>query len=86
VARCPHQSLGAPGHLPGCTPAESEQQDAHRIDALHDQVRDAMRERGRLAGAGARDDQQRPRNEAAVGVALAEAGRGALLGVQFVVQ
>jgi hypothetical protein len=49
-------------------------------------VRDAMRERGRLAGAGARDDQQRPRNEAAVGVALAEAGRGALLGVQFVVQ
>jgi hypothetical protein len=45
----------------GCrSTREREQQDALGIDSVEDEVRHAMRKRVRLAGARARDDQQRP--------------------------
>ena len=50
----------APLHLRRRAPREREQQDALRIGAVQRQMRDAMRQRVGLAGAGAGDDQQRP--------------------------
>ncbi len=46
-------------HLGGGAAREGEQQDAARVGAALDEVGDAMHERGRLAGAGAGDDEQR---------------------------
>ncbi len=46
-------------HLGGGAPREGEQQDAAGIDAVDDEMRDPMRQGVGLAGAGARDDQQR---------------------------
>ena len=52
LSRAPFERLG------GAT-REREQQDALRIGAIRDQMRGATRERARLAGAGAGNDQQR---------------------------
>ena len=51
----------AAAHLGGGAPRESQHQDARRIDAVDHQMRDAVRQRVGLAGAGAGDDQQRAR-------------------------
>jgi hypothetical protein len=55
---------------------EGEEQDAARIGALHHQMGDAVCERVGLAGAGARNDQQRPR------LSVAMLDGAALLGIQ----
>ena len=47
-------------HLGRRAAREGHQQDAARIGAVDDQMRDAVRQRVGLAGAGAGDDQQRP--------------------------
>ena len=47
-------------HLGGGAARECQQQDAVRIGAVHDQMRDTMRQRVGLARARPRDDQQRP--------------------------
>ena len=60
VAAAVDQQTGAADHLLGGAPGESEQEDRARIDALIDQMGDAVDQRASLAGAGAGDDQQRP--------------------------
>ena len=49
----------AAGHFERRAARKGQQQDAARIGALHHQIGDPMRERVGLAGAGARDHQQR---------------------------
>ena len=49
----------APSHLERRAAREGEEQDALRVAAARDEVRDAMRQRIGLAGAGTREDQQR---------------------------
>ena len=66
--------LDAAQHLGGGAAREREQQDAPRVGAALDEVRHAVHERGRLAGAGAGDDEQRP-------VAVRHGGE--LLGVEL---
>ena len=61
-------------HLGGGAAREREQQDAPRVGAALDEVGDAVHERGRLAGAGAGDDEQRT---------VAVLGGGELLGVEL---
>src|SRR3954470_15988281 len=63
-----------PRHLERRTAREGQEQDALRIRALGDEMRDAVRERIGLAGAGAGDDEERRR---------AMTRRRALRGVQF---
>ena len=60
-ARGPDEPLGAREHLAGGAAGEGEQEDALGRDASLDEVRDAVDERARLAGARAGDDQQRAR-------------------------
>ena len=67
-------ALRAPRHLERRAAREGEQQDALRVRALENQMRHAVRERVGLAGAGTRENQQRPG---------AMARRRALRGVQF---
>ena len=66
--------LDAAQHLGGGAAREREQQDAPRVGAALDEVGDAVHERGRLAGAGAGDDEQR---------SVAVLGGGELLGVEL---
>src|SRR5262249_13971693 len=54
-----HDVVGAALHLHGRAARECEHEDARRIDARQREMRDAMRDRVGLAGAGARDDEQR---------------------------
>ena len=61
-------------HLGGGAARERQQQDAARVGAARDEVGDALHERGRLAGAGAGDDEQR---------SVAVLGGGELLGVEL---
>ena len=61
-------------HLGGGAAREREQQDAPRVGAALDELGDAVDERGRLAGAGAGDDEQRP---------VAVPGGGELVGVEL---
>ena len=51
-------ALDPPRHLGGGAAREGHQQDAARIGAVDDQMRDAVRQRVGLAGAGAGDHQQ----------------------------
>ena len=60
VAAGGEHGLDAPQHLGGGAAREREQQHAPRVGAALDEVRHAVHERGRLAGAGAGDDEQRP--------------------------
>ena len=53
-------ALDPPGHFRRGAARKGHQQDAPRIGALDDQMRDAVRQRVGLAGTGAGDDQQRP--------------------------
>ena len=46
-------------HLGGCAARERQQHDPAGVDAVDDEMRDPMRQRVGLAGAGAGDDQQR---------------------------
>ena len=62
-------------HLGGGAAREGHQQDAARVGAVDDQMRDAVRERVGLARAGAGDDQQRPGDVAAVAVPCSTARR-----------
>ena len=55
----PREPLCAPGHLLRGAARERQQQDPPRIGPVGDELRDAMCERCRLAGAGAGDDQER---------------------------
>ncbi len=71
-------ALDAPGHLRGSAARKRHQQDAARIGALDDQMRDAVGQRVGLAGPGAGDDQQRLGN-----AAVAVHDRQALLGVEL---
>ena len=57
-------------HLARGFVGEGEQQDVARIDAVLEQVGDAIGERARLAGAGAGDDEQRARRRRHGGVLL----------------
>src|SRR3974377_514790 len=50
--------LRAPGALRSSSPRKGHQQTPARIRAADDQMCDAMRERARLAGAGASDDEK----------------------------
>ena len=76
-------ALDAFGHLCRGAAREGHQQDAARIGAPDDQVRDAVGQRVGLAGPGAGDDQQRSANtavamhdrQALLGIELAEIGR-----------
>ena len=52
-------ALDAPHHLLRRPPGEGHQQHAPRVGAREDQMRDPVRQRAGLAGAGAGDDQQR---------------------------
>ena len=63
--RIGHHALRAPRHLERRATREGQQQHAFRRHAGEQQVRDAMRQRAGLAGAGARDDEQRPGLDAA---------------------
>jgi hypothetical protein len=54
-----HDALGAPDHLLRRAPRERQQQDAPWIGAIEHELGDAVRERRRLAGPGARDHEQR---------------------------
>jgi hypothetical protein len=54
-------ALDALRHLGGGTTGEGHQQDAARIGAFDDEMRDAMSQRVRLARAGPCDNQQRAR-------------------------
>ncbi len=71
--RLRQQRVDAPQHLGGGAAREREQQDAPRVGAAGDEVRDAVHQRGRLAGARAGDDEQR---------AVAVRGGGELLGIE----
>ena len=62
----------APGHLERRAARKREKEEALRIGAVRDEMRDAMRQRIGLARAGAGEDQERP---------LAMAGGRALRGV-----
>ena len=73
AARREHR-LDPAQHLGGGAAREREQQDAARVGAALDEVGDAVHERGRLAGAGAGDDEQR---------AVAVLGGGQLLGIEL---
>ena len=73
AARRQHR-LDAPQHLGGGAAREGEQQDAPRVGAALDEVRHAVHQRGRLAGAGAGDDEQR---------AVAVLRRGELLWIEL---
>ena len=55
----PDQLRHALAHLLGGLVGERDREDLHRVHALVDEVRDAMREHPGLAGAGAGDDEQR---------------------------
>ena len=57
-------------HLARGFVGEGEEQDVARIDAVLEQVGDAIRQGARLAGAGAGDDQQRTRRRGHRGVLL----------------
>ena len=65
-------------HLLGGAAREGQQQNALGRDALEQQMRDAMRERVGLAGARARDDEQRPGRKA--GTARRAVGGSLVLG------
>ena len=76
-----NDSCDAPRHLGGRAPRKCQQKDAAWIDAGRNQATYAMRQRVRLPGAGAGDDQQRtgrftiktmPRGSALVGIQSAE--------------
>jgi hypothetical protein len=54
-------ALDAAGHLGGGAARKRQQQDAVRIGAVDDQMRDAMRKRVGLAGSSSGNDQQRRR-------------------------
>ena len=71
-------ALDALGHLRCGAAREGHQQDAARIGAVDDQMRDAVGQRVGLAGAGAGDDQQRP-GDAAVAMLDGQA----LLGIEL---
>ena len=70
------------GHLGGGPSRKRQQQDSRRIDAGEQQVRDPVRERRGLAGAGTGNDQQRPGPEAAVAADGPVAGSETLCGIQ----
>ena len=74
VAAPREHRLHAAQHLGGGAAGEREQEDAPRVGAARDELGDAVDERGRLAGAGAGDDEQRP---------VAVLGGGELLGVEL---
>ncbi len=67
-------------HLVGRAAREGQQQDAERIGAGFDQPHDAVRQGRGLAGAGAGNDQERPRG----GIADAELDCRPLLGIERV--
>ena len=73
VAARRERRLDPAQHLGGGAAREREQQDAPRVCPALDEVRDAVHERRRLAGAGAGDDEQR---------AVAVLRGGELLGVE----
>ena len=54
-----HEAFGAAEHFLGGAAGEGEEEDALGRDAALEQVRDAVDQRARLAGAGAGDDEQR---------------------------
>ena len=56
---CADDPLDAPRHLRGRAAREGQEQDAPRIGAVDDEVRDAVREGVGLARAGAGDDEER---------------------------
>ena len=58
--RAPSDALGAPLHLGRGAAREGQQQDAVRVGAVDDEMRDAVGERVGLARARAGDHQQRP--------------------------
>ncbi len=64
--RRPDDVFDAPRHFLGGATRECQQENALRIDTFDDQVRDAVGEGHRLAGAGSGDDQQRAGEEATV--------------------
>ena len=70
--RLPQYRLDAARHFHRCAARERQQQDAPGIDALDDEVGDSMRQRHGLAGARARNDQQRSGIERCADPALAE--------------
>jgi hypothetical protein len=78
-----HQPLGTPDHFGGGAAAEGQQQDPRRVDTLEHQLCDPVGERGRLAGAGAGDDQQRPALPVAA-LAPSVGGGRALFGIEAV--
>jgi hypothetical protein len=80
--RLAHDLHRAPAHLERGAARERQQKDALRVDAMQREVRDAMRERGRLAGARTRDDEQRTRAHALLGQRIAERSGAPLRGVQ----
>jgi hypothetical protein len=58
AAGAPDEAFRAGEHLLGDAAREGEEEDALRRDAALDEVRDAVDERARLAGAGAGDDEE----------------------------
>jgi hypothetical protein len=70
--------LSTARHLDRRAPAEGQEENSIRIDACTEKVGDSVRERVRLAGAGARDDKER-----AGLAAIAVLGRLPLALVQF---
>ncbi len=74
MAACREDRLDPAQHLGGGAAREREQQDPPRVRAALDKLGDAVHERGRLAGAGAGDDEQRP---------VAVLGGGELVGVEL---
>ncbi len=77
-----HDVHGTAAHLERCAAREGQQQDALRIDAVEREVRHAMRERRRLAGSRAGDDEQRAGAHTLLGQRLAERSRATLSGIQ----
>ena len=75
---------GAAGHLLGRAAGEGEQEHAPGIGAAQHEVGDAVGERAGLAGAGARDDQERRRGRGRSSLRYAESRRLALCRVEVV--
>jgi hypothetical protein len=80
--RLANDRLDAPRHLLRGTPGKGKEQNALRADALDNKVRNAMRERHRLAGPCAGNHEQRPCCKITIRRFLPERGSLPLRGVQ----
>ena len=80
--RCPDDRLDASRHLLCGSPGEGQQQHPLGADALHQQMRDAVRQRHGLAGAGAGNDEQGTGTNAATLLSVAVLGRKPLRRIQ----